>query len=79
MARPSTPTGNSNRVSGKIARVIADKGFFFVKGDEDQVDYFGHMSALEEATIHDLRPGQAVTYLPGQSEKGPRAEAIRLK
>lgn len=69
---------SDTRLSGKIARIIVDKGFFFIKGDTDGVDYFGHMSSLEDATIHDLKQGQRVSYILGDSAKGPRAEQIRI-
>jgi CspA family cold shock protein len=61
---------------GTIKKVIADKGFGFIEGE--QGDLFFHHSALEEGTaIETLRVGQAVTYEVGRGPKGPRAEKVR--
>jgi CspA family cold shock protein len=61
---------------GKIKKVIAEKGFGFIKTDKD--DLFFHHSELKDVTIEELREGQAVEYTVGKGAKGPCATAIRL-
>lgn len=61
---------------GTIKKLVADKGFGFIKGDKGEL--FFHSSALEGATIEDLRQGQTVEYEEGRGPKGPRAERVRL-
>ena len=60
---------------GTIKKVITDKGFGFIKGE--QGDIFFHHSALVEITIESLREGQQVEYEEGRGPKGPRAENIK--
>ena len=62
---------------GTIKKVIAEKGFGFIKGERGEL--FFHHSALEGTDIEALRVGQAVTYEEGQGPKGPRAEKVRLQ
>ncbi len=63
-------------MSGKVKRLVSDKGFGFVLG-QDGHEYFFHQSACG-GQFDTLREGQAVTFEAGQGPKGPRAENIRL-
>lgn len=60
---------------GKIKKLIAEKGFGFIKGDGGEI--FFHHSALVGTTIEALQEGQAVEYEEGRGPKGPRAENVR--
>lgn len=64
-------------MDGTIARVLADKGFGFIKAANGQ-EYFFHQSALIGARMFEVREGQPVTFEPGQGPKGPRAENVQL-
>jgi CspA family cold shock protein len=65
-------------MDGKITKVLADKGFGFIKG-EDGREYFMHRSAVRDGSVFEqLRDSQPVTFDIGQGEKGPRAENVRL-
>jgi cold shock protein len=61
---------------GKIKKLLAEKGFGFIKTDKD--DLFFHHSELKDVTIEELREGQAVEYTVGKGPKGPCATSIRL-
>jgi CspA family cold shock protein len=63
-------------MNGKIKRLVSDKGFGFVLGQDGQ-EYFFHQSACG-GMFDNLREGQPVTFEGGQGPKGPRAENIRL-
>ena len=60
---------------GTIKKLIADKGFGFIKGDNGEI--FFHHSALIGTTIEALQEGQAVEFEEGRGPKGPRAENVR--
>jgi CspA family cold shock protein len=60
---------------GTIKKLLTDKGYGFIDGE--QGDLFFHHSAVEGATIEDLRIGQSVTYEEGRGPKGPRAENVK--
>ncbi len=61
--------------NGTIQRLISDKGFGFILGEDGQ-EYFFHQSAYAQGPFSDLREGQAVTFTKGQGPKGPRAEGV---
>ena len=63
-------------MSGKVKRLVSDKGFGFVLGQDGQ-EYFFHHSVCG-GQFDNLREGQAVTFETGQGPKGPRAENVRL-
>jgi len=61
---------------GTIARVYADKGFGFIKG-EDGKDYFFHHSAIERPLkFEELAGGDEVEFEDTRSSKGLRAEQV---
>lgn len=63
------------RMNGKVLRILKDKGFGFVRGD-DGVERFFHRSAV--ATGFDrLNEGTVVTFEDESSNKGPRATDVR--
>lgn len=61
--------------SGKIKKLVTDKGFGFIEGERD--DMFFHVSAVEGVTFEELREGQMVDYEVGRGPKGPRAEHVK--
>jgi CspA family cold shock protein len=63
--------------TGKIKKVISDRGFGFIS-DTDGREVFFHKGALVDVAFESLAPGQAVTFEVEQSEKGPRAVDMRL-
>jgi len=66
---------------GKIKTIVADKGFGFItpEGKGKQKDLFFHCSELQNAEFDALEVGDFVTFDLGTSEKGPRAENIRVE
>lgn len=63
--------------TGKIKRLVTDKGFGFIAAG-DGTEYFFHQSACSQASFDELREGQAVTFDIGKGPKGPRGENVRL-
>jgi CspA family cold shock protein len=62
---------------GKVKRLVSDRGFGFIDGEENE-DLFFHHSAVEGASIEELREGQVVEYEVGQGRKGPCATSVRV-
>jgi len=63
---------------GKIARVVIEKGFGFVRG-EDGVERFFHRSAVHGGTSFEaLREGQEAEFEDEKSPKGPRARTVQV-
>ena len=60
---------------GTIKKLVADKGFGFIKGQNGEL--FFHKSAVEGGAFNDLHEGQTVEYQEGQGPKGPRAENVK--
>lgn len=62
---------------GTIKKLVADKGFGFIKGDKG--DIFFHHSSLEAGKFDTLQEGQSVSYdvEAGTGGKGPRAVNVK--
>lgn len=68
--------------TGKIIRMIRDRGFGFIKSDEDGNDYFFHHTALHgtdyQIEFDSLAEGQRVRFEIGIGPNG-RPQAIKVK
>ena len=60
-------------LTGKVTRLVADKGFGFLAGPQG-VEYFFHRSAAPDFDL--FREGMTVTFEEGHGTKGPRAENV---
>jgi cold shock protein len=60
-------------VKGTVRRVIPQRGFGFVAA-LDGTEFFFHRTAAPE--FDSLVAGDLVTFIPGDAEKGPRAERV---
>ena len=56
----------------------AGYGFITVSDNDTPRDIFVHHSAIQGATIEELREGQIVEYEVGHGPKGPCAESVRV-
>ena len=62
--------------TGTIKKVVADRGFGFITG-EDGKDYFFHRNGLQLSLDFDrLAGGEPVEFDIEQSPKGPRANRV---
>ena len=65
-------------MTGTISKVISDKGFGFIQG-EDRQEYFMHRSAVRDGSVFEqLCEGQSVVFDAGRGDKGLRAENVRV-
>ena len=65
-------------MNGTISRVISDKGFEFMQG-EDHQEYFMHWSTVRDGSVFEqLREGQTVVFDACRSDTGLRTENVRL-
>jgi CspA family cold shock protein len=63
--------------TGTIKKVVADRGFGFIVG-EDTKEYFFHRDGLDSSLDFDrLNGGERVEFDVEQSPKGPRAAKVR--
>jgi len=73
-----TPQIDGERMpTGKIKKVLPEKGFGFITGGKD--DLFFHHSELKGISIEQLSEGQTVQYEIGQGKKGPCAVSVRVE
>jgi CspA family cold shock protein len=61
---------------GTIKKLMTEKGFGFIKGENGEL--FFHSSAVEGTSFQQLREGQNVEYTEGRGPKGPRAENVKV-
>jgi CspA family cold shock protein len=62
--------------SGKIKRLVADRGFGFITPDDGSQDVFFHHTALRGVKFAQLEVGDAVDYEAEEGEKGLRATTV---
>ena len=63
--------------TGTVKRVISDRGFGFIAG-EDGKEYFFHRDGLAPSMDFDsLVGGESVTFETEQNPKGPRAVRVQ--
>ena len=70
-AVPSGP-----RCKGKIKKMVRDRGFGFIRGDDGKEVFF-HRSGLNAAEYDNLNEGDAVEYVVQEGPRGARAENVR--
>jgi CspA family cold shock protein len=68
----------SNERRGTVKRLVSDRGFGFLT-DERGNEFFFHRTGLTDTREFDrMRDGTRVTFEEEQSDKGPRAAAVRI-
>jgi CspA family cold shock protein len=55
---------------------LTEKGFGFIQTPTGKEIFF-HLSSLDGVRYEDLYEGQRVSFVEGQSPKGPRAEQVK--
>ena len=63
--------------TGKIKKLVRDRGFGFIS-DTDGREVFFHQSGLKEGQFDSLKEEQAVEFEIEDSPKGPRAISVSL-
>ena len=62
---------------GRIKKIIHDRGFGFVRGDDGNEVFF-HRTELTTVDFDSLEEGQQVSYEVVNSPKGPRARNLQV-
>ena len=57
---------------GTISRLM-DKGYGFIKREDEEKDLFFHSTEVEGVEFNDLKEGETVSFEIEDGEKGPRA------
>jgi len=65
-------------MDGKISRLMGDKGFGVITGNDGQ-EYFVHRSAIRGEVFEQSREGQPVAFDATKGDKGLRAENVRVE
>jgi len=63
-------------MNGTVKWFNVDKHIGFITSDEDNKDYFVHMSELPKNKI--LKEGDKVTFTAEVNDKGPIAKQVKL-
>ncbi len=71
---PVMPSGP--KVKGKIKKLVRDRGFGFVRGDDGKEVFF-HRSGLGATDYDSLSEGDLVEYVVQEGPRGARAENVR--
>ena len=63
-------------MQGTIKKVVRDRGFGFIHGDDGREIFF-HRSSLQRLNFDTLMEGEKVEFDVEPGEKGPRATKVR--
>ena len=64
--------------NGRIKKLVADRGFGFVKPDDGSDDLFFHVTGMAEGAVFEvLSEGQGVEYEREHGPKGQRATQVK--
>ncbi len=74
--RNAPPTPSGPKVKGKIKKLVRDRGFGFVRGDDGKEVFF-HRSGLGATDYDSLSEGDVVEYVVQEGPRGARAENVR--
>jgi CspA family cold shock protein len=67
--------------TGKITRLVRDRGFGFIKSDDSNEDIFFHTTSLTGGVFDDLQEGQTVEFELQPDPRNPsrtRASDVRV-
>ena len=70
------PMPSGPKVKGRIKKLVRDRGFGFVRGDDGKEVFF-HRSGLGANDYDSLSEGDIVEYVVQEGPRGPRAENVR--
>ena len=62
----------SKSASGKVKKIVGEKGYGFITLDSNDTDVFFHHSGLENVKIEDLNVGDSVTCEVVDGDKGKK-------
>ena len=67
-------------MTGTIKRIMRQKGFGFIKPDDDSEEVFFHRGSLApRAQIEDMNEGDTVQFQTRKGEKGPVAFDLKVR
>lgn len=64
------------KCKGKIKKMVRDRGFGFIRGDDGKEVFF-HRSGLNAAEYDGLNEGDTVEYVVQEGPRGARAENVK--
>lgn len=62
--------------TGKIARLISDRGFGFISREGEEKDIFFHSSELDGVQYNELKEGDEVQFELAEGPKGANAVKV---
>jgi CspA family cold shock protein len=74
--RPATAMPSGPKVKGRIKKLVRERGFGFVRGDDGKEVFF-HRSGLGSTDYDALSEGDVVEYVVQEGPRGARAENVR--
>jgi len=74
--RPSAAVPTGPKTRGRIKKMVRDRGFGFIRGDDGKEVFF-HRSGLNAGDYDALNEGDSVEYVVQEGPRGARAENVR--
>ena len=71
-----TPAPTGPKSKGRIKKMVRDRGFGFIRGDDGKEVFF-HRSGMNGSDYDSISEGDAVEYVIQEGPRGARAEHVR--
>jgi CspA family cold shock protein len=71
-----TPAPSGPRSKGRIKKMVRDRGFGFIRGDDGKEVFF-HRSGMNGSDYDSISEGDTVEYVIQEGPRGARAEHVR--
>jgi len=71
-----TPAPTGPKSKGKIKKMVRDRGFGFIRGDDGKEVFF-HRSGMNGTDYDNISEGDTVEYVIQEGPRGARAEHVR--
>jgi len=71
-----TPAPTGPKSKGRIKKMVRDRGFGFIRGDDGKEVFF-HRSGMNGADYDSISEGDIVEYVIQEGPRGARAEHVR--
>jgi cold shock protein len=65
-------------LNGKIVRLVRDRGFGFIRVEDDKEVFF-HSTAVQDGVFESLSEGESVEFDLGRDSRSDRERAINVR
>ena len=78
LRRQEKKSHDNGQPHGMVEKVFADEGYGFIRGIEDDRQFYFHRNSVLRGDFDRLTVGTEVRFAPEQGEEGPQASSVQV-